>query len=309
MDQLRDAPLTQHLIHIGFPKAGSSFLQRWFSFHPQFRYREGGVGGFWNVYDIVRFSTSPARPVRYYVTSTEGLTAPRDSAGFPYLFTHDPELADTFPAARAKACEVLKDLFPNATILIVTRGFRAMIVSHYSQYVREGGSESFEDWQKRKHDYDFNTVISLYRSAFPGKVIVLPYETFAKDQARFIEDLENRLGLDHVPFARNRVNPSLSRSELRWYPRFSRLFQKLPVTRRVYRRAFVPLSFNNKLSPIIKILNRIFGPMISDMPKISDTRLDQFRGQAEILAHEPEYAGYEEAYMFTAPSARPPESA
>jgi|GEM_PF-5080405 len=41
-----------HLIHIGFPKSGSTFLQEWFRQHPQLFYAPGGLGGFYNVYEI-----------------------------------------------------------------------------------------------------------------------------------------------------------------------------------------------------------------------------------------------------------------
>ena len=41
-----------HLIHIGFPKAASTFLQHWFDRHPEIAYRPGGLAGMHTVYDL-----------------------------------------------------------------------------------------------------------------------------------------------------------------------------------------------------------------------------------------------------------------
>jgi hypothetical protein len=46
--------MSRHLVHIGYPKAGSTYLQRWFASHPQLAYREGGIAGFPNVYALAR---------------------------------------------------------------------------------------------------------------------------------------------------------------------------------------------------------------------------------------------------------------
>jgi hypothetical protein len=35
-----------HLIHIGYPKAGSTFLQESFASHPELAYRKGAIAGF-----------------------------------------------------------------------------------------------------------------------------------------------------------------------------------------------------------------------------------------------------------------------
>ncbi|MGH2941655.1 MAG: hypothetical protein ACRDLN_02605 [Solirubrobacteraceae bacterium] len=44
------APAPGHLIHIGVPEAGSTFLQRWFATPPKLGYVEGGPAGFATVY-------------------------------------------------------------------------------------------------------------------------------------------------------------------------------------------------------------------------------------------------------------------
>src|SRR3954467_7065515 len=68
--------MTRHLIHIGFPKAGSTFLQHWFAAHPQIAYAKGGNAGIEGAFAIVDAALSPAAPQRWRVTSAEALTAP-----------------------------------------------------------------------------------------------------------------------------------------------------------------------------------------------------------------------------------------
>jgi hypothetical protein len=68
----------KHLIHIGYPKAGSTFLQAWFEQHPELCYAPGGLGGFYNIYEICRPS---GRACKYFVTSFEGIATPHESAG------------------------------------------------------------------------------------------------------------------------------------------------------------------------------------------------------------------------------------
>ena len=46
--------MTEHLIHIGYPKAGSTLLRQWFEAHPQILYASGGLAGFDSVIDLMR---------------------------------------------------------------------------------------------------------------------------------------------------------------------------------------------------------------------------------------------------------------
>src|SRR5688500_13238402 len=130
-----------HLIHIGYPKAGSTFLQNWFRANPQIGYASGGLGGFRSVGHIVKDGATGPRRVRYRATSEEGLSMPR-----PH-----PEQPPSLPLgiAQAEVCAMLADLFPDAKILIVTRGFRSMIWSLYAEFVRRGLDLGIEDYCER----------------------------------------------------------------------------------------------------------------------------------------------------------------
>src|SRR5438067_12414696 len=138
------SPMSKLLIHIGYPKAGSTFLQAWFGNHPQLKFRHGGVMGFANVYQMAEQAATYSTSVfEYYVTSYECLSIlPLSVLGhYPVMQgTADP-FYPTTQEHQAQVCRLLKDLFPQSRILIVTRGFKAGCRSGYSEFVRQGGLE------------------------------------------------------------------------------------------------------------------------------------------------------------------------
>ncbi len=120
-----------------------------------------------------------------------------------------------------RACALLADMFPDAHVLIVIRGFRSMILSSYSQYVRVGlyGRPETQVWQGGENPWQYDETIAMYRARFGDRVIVLPYELLARDPVAFRGEMERRLGVAPFAFTDRVVNRSLSPVELRWYPR------------------------------------------------------------------------------------------
>jgi hypothetical protein len=292
--------MTRHLIHIGFPKAGSTFLQHWFEAHPQIAYAKGGIAGIEGAYGIVYAALSPAVAQPWRVTSAEGLTAPlaTTAAG-----TRGDEARRPASSAEAQArvCALLASLFSDATILIVTRGFRSMILSSYSQYVRAGGTLSLADMVGAALHYqpwDYDEVIRLYEEAFGAdSVIVFPYELLADDPASFLNHLERRMSLDPAPVSLGAVNASLSPGELAWYPRLGRLAARLPLARRLAVRLAARAASSNRLGRAIRVLQKLH-----PLPPVSAASLDEdlirgFSGRAERLRGRPLYADCSDAYL------------
>jgi len=303
--------MTRHLIHIGYPKAGSTFLQAWFERHPELRYITGGLGGFHDVWQVAR---SFDETYQYYVTSFEGLSTPDKSAGGIKLAYGgaEPYDDDRRKEKQARLCSVLKSLFPHSRILIVTRGFKGLIVSGYSQIVRMGGRVHLGEMCRQfaiglqddsYNYYDFDYLLRLYGEAFGEEnLIVLPYELLRDDQEKFISVLEGRLGLRHVEIKLGRVNPSLSPEELYWYPVISRLVSagasRLgPVWfPKVYRR-YVGLTLDNRLRLLIRLLR-----LLKPDKKITDADfpveiMSHFEGKATRLKADPLYAPYAAEYL------------
>ena len=296
-----------HLIHIGYAKAGSTFLQRWFAANPQLQYVEGGIAGYRDIYDVARQSADPDPGIRWRVSSSEGLATPHPFVGLrdiDYRRMHGLQLPD----AQAAVCHGLARLFPEASVLLVTRGFRSMMLSSYSQYVRTGGPDEFfalregfgSESHPSRHAWDYDGLIRLYRAAFGDRLIVLPYELLRDNSDTFIRILEAQLGLDHFPPPSQRVNEGLSGVEIRWYPRLSRLLRKLPVGARLQQRIFVRYSraaTDNRLRHLIRLLQRISPAEPVTEALVSAEVLERFRGKAEALRSEPLYRPYKEEYL------------
>lgn len=268
-----------HLIHIGFPKTGSTFLQHWFEKHPQLLYAPGGLGGFYNVYDISRHACQNSVEYLYHVTSDESLVNPAFSTGtIPVEFGRKmtPPFLNS-KLARSAVCSTLKSLYPNGKILFITRGFKGITDSGYSQYVKAGGVLDFKEHTERitaafkdmsakntiSEGMNFSLIISLYAEAF-GKenMIVLPYELLRDDQNKFLSIIEETLGLTHSEEKIGRINQSLSPEELYWYPRISRLVSRIS---RFFGIRFYTIIYTwyvqktlfNRFKKIIAILNKI----------------------------------------------------
>lgn len=290
--------MARHLIHVGWPKAGSTWLQSWFAAHPGIGYCAGGIAGYANVHTLAALPETSSVP-QWRVTSEEGFILPRErGSGVVY---GSPDLTqDTIEAQQRERCGALAELFPSAHILIVTRGFRAMILSSYSQFVRSGQSASFDTLLANAGQFlpwNYDRAIALYRAAFAGRVIVLPFELLDADPAKFGAELESRLGLAPGPAVPGRVNPSLSPRELYWYSRIARWLDRLPgsgLLRRLHTRA----AFNNRLRRPITMLDRLLPGHAADPPSISDAQLERFRGEAAALAHDPLFRPYADAYLF-----------
>jgi hypothetical protein len=291
-----------HLIHVGFPKTGSTFLQRWFEEHPEMKFDRNGIAGYRDVWDIARQSADPDPRMRCRVTSDESLIMPSRTAGLEPI--HPEENAPTRDSL-LESCSTLASLFPGAKVLIVTRGFKSLMMSGYSQYVRSGGNMDMETMFRRSGEiglrwhYDF--VVGLYEAAFPGNVLVLPYELLRDDPLRFLNLVEGCLGLGHHPPPPERVNASLSPAELRWYPRLTRLLQRLPVQGRARRAVLLPyirLIRRGRLAGLARLLQRVrpappIGPEL-----IPDGVLALFAGRAERLRANSLYAPYAADYLW-----------
>jgi len=301
--------MTRHLLHVGYPKAGSTFLQRWFTAHPQLAYRLGALAGFHDVYDLTRACATADDGSLYRVTSEELLSAPHLHGGpyaMDYRLTEDADIA----AAQLRVCAMLAALFPNALVLIVTRGFKSMILSSYSQFVRAGGAVDLVDLvdsavtrRGREFEYlasrapwDYDHLVGAYRNAFGAEnVIVLPYELLRDDPDEFTRCIALRLDIDHVAVPRQRINESLSPAAMYWYPRLTRLMRRIP-SRKLFD-VYVRAAFHDRLGMVVRLLQRLRPGTPVTAAAIPDEVVAAFRGRAESLRTNPLYAPYASDYL------------
>ncbi len=294
--------MTRHLLHVGYPKAGSTFLQRWFDDHPQLAHHYGAIAGFRDMHGIAAEGTV-RREALYRVTSNEEFCAPRPDAGRTAV---DFEVRRELSVAEAqqRVCSMLAGLFPNATVLIITRGFRSMILSWLSQYARSGGDVDVRQLllndREAPDPWHYDDLIGWYRHAFGHEnVIVMPYELLRDDTDAFTGALCARLGIDFHPSPQGRVNESLSPVELDWYPALTRFMRRIPSQRLFDRYALAALR--NELRRPISWLNWLKPGTPVTAEAIPEEAMSRFCGRADSLRGEPLYASYASDYLHSPP--------
>jgi hypothetical protein len=298
-----------HLIHIGYPKTGSTFLQAWFNQHPKLCFSNGGLGSFNNVFEMARHAARENESTfEYFVTSFEGLSTPINwISELPIEFGLRSFFEiHLFKVSQARVCEYLKCLYPNGKILIVTRGFKGFFLSLYSEYARCGGILDFPKMCKGVLEMDlldFDYLIRLYEDNF-GKenLIVIPYELLRDDQNKFFAVIEERLNLPHFEAGIGRLNESLSSEELYWYPKISagvsRFAQRFGQSgyAKIYQW-YISKTIKNKFQKIIKLLSRWKPDRKVSASDFPDELLNCCKGKATILRDNPLYAPYLSEYL------------
>lgn len=303
---------TKTLLHVGYAKAGSTFLQNWFVGHPQIQYARHGVGGFEKVYELIAlaFENREQMP-KYYVTSRETLGMAwfdKYSSGGMMLKRHYFYTGSQMVKHQANVCEILYNLFPDSKVIIVTRGYKGIIRSGYSEYVKIGGDLKFTEYLEKLKPYfeqwlDINYLVDLYTECF-GKtnLIVLPYELIRDDPAGFFTYLEKELDVDHFEMKLKPVNRSRTPAELFWYAAISRFFIA-PLAKKLndrqanwlYDRYKFYFTKPNRLRRVIRVLDRLFDkkPDFFFPPDY----LDAFKDKATVLKEYPFYTNYPGEYL------------
>ena len=203
------------LIHIGYHKTGTTWLQR--------RIFADKAFGFWRVWPkrVIDEAFVTLDPFDYEPERAASGIAPFLSdadahgavavisherlSGFDLLGSYDaPVIADRLHAA-----------FPQGRILIVIREQRAMMLSMYKQHIKKSGTERPEQlWRQRSprelrrpgprlEVYEYHRLIGRYQKLFgKDRVLVLPYELLQRDPRAFVREICSHVGVpapDVVP--------------------------------------------------------------------------------------------------------------
>lgn len=211
------------LLHIGYVKTGSTWLQRHL-----FDNREAG---------FATVSSRTSNGISYTLVKPNALwydrEAPRaemqpkikraQSEGLVPVITHE-RLAGSPHCGGYDAVQTsrrLAELVPDARVLIVIREQRAMIRSIYNQYVREGGPCTLRQYLNPPPGakiplfdlrfLEYHRLIEHYRTLFLGRVLVLLYEELRQRPLLFYNAIAHFAGtpnLTSVP--EDRVNASIN---------------------------------------------------------------------------------------------------
>ena len=302
----------QILLHVGYIKAGSSWLQEWLTRRPDVALAVGGLGGYRTIYDLINAADREPEPPAYFAISEERLTGGLDVPdGYFRLLLRDRGGVQAPPPIRANQAKVarwLHTLYPQARVLIVTRGFAGALRSVYSQVVRLGGDVRFDQFLDRYRAYilewlDYDHVLALYSELFgSARVLCLPFELLRQDEALFALTLERELGLGHHETRLGRIYPSLTAEEMYWYAAVARRMI-VPLTKRVRERLAI-LIYKLYASRVVdRAWSRLLIRAASRLSRrkadlqIPPGYLQQFAAHASRLTALPGYAPYRAEYL------------
>lgn len=297
------SPRLPHVIHIGFPKCASTYLQQWFAAHPQIAYRPGGLAGMYNIYDLIASVLEKSGGARCAVTSAEQISAPVDPASFGG-FAMDK--AANFRSSIEDVCAKLAVTFPGACILMITRNHTDVLKSSYSELVSHGRLEFDNEAAmfnsqnlKAAAPFDYDHILELYSQHFAGRVLALPYELLVDHEAGFLRHVAQFLDVDAFNPPIGKVNSGLSEDELYYYPRIGTVLRHFALTGLLYRglsKLHRVMISRGGWKPLIAVMARSKKPRKNDMSVTTDM-LNNMAGNCKMLVKSEIYAPYRELYM------------
>jgi hypothetical protein len=194
------------VIHVGLPKAASSFLQR----HIFPNIKDSKVFG--NLNTEFNFDIKLDKDKLNIISSEQLFGRPNSSK----------KSAGGYEIAKR-----LQGMFPNAKVIVVLRKNRdKWIKSLYGEYIKAGGAAEFDSWYENvfdKDSLDQESYVKHLRSLF-DEVLVCSFEDLIKDHKKFVSDICNFIGVEVPKYENKRVNLSLNNKQIKRWRRMNALF-------------------------------------------------------------------------------------
>jgi hypothetical protein len=210
------------LIHIGYHKTGTNWLQRRFFSDPSTGYR--WLGKRPGSHPVRRFVRD--RPFEFEPDAVRAalrpLIAEAEEAGLLPVLSLErlsgSALSGGYDSVRI--ADRLHQVFPEGRILVVVREQRSMVVSTYKGYVQQGGAAPLEHFLEGRRSatfrvpgfdpayFEYDGLIGHYRGLFgPDNVLALAFDQFVEDGRGFVDRIASFAGrrvpagvLDTLPY-------------------------------------------------------------------------------------------------------------
>ncbi len=207
----------QPLLHIGYHKTGTTWLQRRVFSNAKAGFsliKGGGILVYLveaNPFDFklgkVRKKIEP-RTREAQAQNLVPVISWERLSGMPHSGGYDSKIiADRLAAA-----------FPNARVLVVIREQTSMLVSVYKEYIREGGAATFRQYITappgrprvplfRFDFWEYHRLVGYYQNLFGAtNVLVLPYELLQTQPETFLGRIGEFVGVPATPSKFDRLN-------------------------------------------------------------------------------------------------------
>lgn len=208
----------QLLIHIGYPKTASTWLQ-----HGIFKDEKMGFISPWRgdwsdgiaVREFITVDSFSFSPINAYSAFENGLKEAQQKHLCPVLSQEmlSCNFLDQNGYWGKEVAKRLHDVFPQAKILIVIREQKSMIFSAYGQYIRNGGRRSIEQFIStqnirpglyplfRLYSLKYDYLIKYYQDLFgENQILVLPFELLKKDANLYLKKIFEFVGIEQISF-------------------------------------------------------------------------------------------------------------
>jgi len=208
------------ILHIGLHKTGTSSLQR--HYFPACKNLNLLTTRIPEVYEFIHMITKKD-PIYFDKKIAYELIRNKLSHEYPTLISNEmlsgPPYSGVIEAGldhRSPIILNLRNVFPNAKVIIVLRRQDGLARSFYRQYLKSGGTKRIRRFygMEGKHRlplmsrdrFLFLPYIDLIKSSFPSGVSIMLFEEMVADQATFLSKIINFIGVANPAIALEKEN-------------------------------------------------------------------------------------------------------
>ena len=281
---------TPPLVHIGYHKTGTSYLQKkLFTDEAHFTIPWGAQ----STMAVEHFLL--AHPMRFDPEAVRGEFYAAIAEGDTRIPVISQEALSGRPVRGVyyadQVARRIRAAFPDARILIGIRQQEAMLESLYFQYIRMGGTDRLETLLGANTDragyrptfrldhLEYDLMIEHYAGLFGAQnVLALPLELLAADPAEYVARINGFLGLDWAPeMSRQAVNARRSDRVMQLERRLNMILP--PPANRPKTYAETPLIYRMR-NRVLRLLDRAdrgrTGSTTDAMSQLIDTHLGEY---------------------------------
>lgn len=242
-------------IHIGVPKAGSTYLQKYLELRPEIYHNWMDLADYPLHHIIDEEIVKKGLNDIIRVFSQESLSTPLVALDRIKLAPQTEKIK----GARYDVALKLKSMFPDAEILLVLRNYKEIVPSIYSELLVMGLTLDKGQFLKKFGTFilelfDYEQIIQIYAEVFgKEKLTIIPYEMLKEDSDNFQRFLANYFRIDHQNVNINRENKGIS-DEIVPRVRYRNLIRAiiLPLLPAKYRFTFSEYWRNKNIQLKIK---------------------------------------------------------
>ena len=125
--------------------------------------------------------------------------------GIPLIYTNESLIGSIYEPSTI-AIEEIKQINPNAQILIVRREVHGWATSLYRQSIKGGETLRFQEFCRKLHStgkLNIEKTIQEFERILPGKIIVVDFDTVVSDPQAILKIIATTLNLDEPIFRGN----------------------------------------------------------------------------------------------------------